>query len=948
MITAYHAKYFANEINRKASNEEGVSRLSNSLFDAAVDLNPHQIDAALFALKTPLSKGVILADEVGLGKTIEAGIILGQYWAEKKRNLIIICPAALRKQWATELSEKFNLPSVVLDSKNVRTLKKEGVYDPFKLKKVIIMSYHFAARNEENLVQVPWNLVVIDEAHKLRNAHRESNKMGQAIRRTFDSRKKLLLTATPLQNSLMELYGLSSLIDDHLFGDDKSFKKQYLNSPENHRELKDRLKFFVKRTLRNDVLEYVKYTKRRTITVPFEPSSEEYSLYTDINTFLLNETEYALPTKHKHLTTLIIRKLLASSTYAVAFTLESILKRLEAIKENNPIELDIVEEFIDEHELEDEYSEEVEEDVEEEDKIDIQKLNAEIEVIKSFISRAKYIKVDGKTKEILKAIETGFAEMEKAGAYRKVIIFTESRKTQDYLKEYFDNNGLKGKVVTFSGTNNSSETQEIYKRWLSENTGSDKVTGSAAVDKRTALLDHFKNNAEVMIATEAAAEGVNMQFCSLLINYDLPWNPQRVEQRIGRCHRYGQKYDVVVINFLNKKNQADQRVLELLSEKFNLFNGVFGASDEVLGKIEKGIDFEKKIMGIYQSCRTPEEIEQAFNNLREELEEDIKARMDDTKKALIENFDEDIHSLLKIQLDEARKHLDKISDMFWNVTKFMLDSNASFDDEKYSFVLNSEPTKEIPLGKYTLVNKDKTEDEKGHVYRIGSELGQYVLDRTISLETEVAELNFDISNHPTKISVVEQLKGKSGWLALEKLEITSFEESEKLIFCGLTDDGAFLDQEVCQKMFNCNGNMIGPVSRTNIPKELISNMETSIESAINEASQSANSFFEQERDKLEKWADDKIMSAEQELVDTKAKLRSVKREARVAKSTEEQQALQKEIKELERKQRRQRQKIFDVEDEIMEKRDELIDKLEAEMKQSVSRKEILKIKWNII
>jgi SNF2 family DNA or RNA helicase len=132
----------------------------------------------------------------------------------------------------------------------------------------------------------------------------------------------------------------------------------------------------------------------------------------------------------------------------------------------------------------------------------------------------------------------------------------------------------------------------------------DRATGSRSADMRAALVDYFREEATIMIATEAAAEGINLQFCSMIINYDMPWNPQRIEQRIGRCHRYGQKYDVVVINFLNKANAADQRVYELLRDKFQLFNGVFGASDEVLGNIENGVDFEKRIAEIYQKCRT--------------------------------------------------------------------------------------------------------------------------------------------------------------------------------------------------------------------------------------------------------------------------------------------------------------------------------------------------------
>ncbi|WP_419596396.1 helicase-related protein, partial [Thiolapillus sp.] len=282
---------------------------------------------------------------------------------------------------------------------------------------------------------------------------------------------------------------------------------------------------------------------------------------------------------------------------------------------------------------------------------------------------ADAIKVDAKSRQLLTALETGFQEMEKMGAPRKAIIFTESRRTQEYLRTYLDEQGYRGKLVTFNGTNTDPESNGIFQQWLQEERNKNKITGSCPVDRRTALIDYFREQAEIMIATEAAAEGVNLQFCSMVINYDLPWNPQRVEQRIGRCHRYGQKHDVVVVNFVNTRNEADKRVLELLSEKFNLFNGVFGASDDVLGSIESGIDFEKRILNIYQSCRSPQEIQQAFEQLQKELEEDIAARMDSTHQLLLEHFDEDIHDLLKIQLDQAKQRLDKVGRLFWLLTR---------------------------------------------------------------------------------------------------------------------------------------------------------------------------------------------------------------------------------------------------------------------------------------
>jgi hypothetical protein len=199
-LTPYHAKYFAHDLTRRAAS--GMDRLSMALFDAAVDLNPHQIEAALFALQSPLSKGVILADEVGLGKTIEAGIVLCQFWAERKRRLLVICPASIRKQWALELQEKFNLSTRVLDAKAYREAQRSG-RTPLNEKAVLIMSLNYANALREELKGIAWDLVVIDEAHKLRNAYRPSNKVGQGIRWATEDCRKLLLTATPLHVNLL-------------------------------------------------------------------------------------------------------------------------------------------------------------------------------------------------------------------------------------------------------------------------------------------------------------------------------------------------------------------------------------------------------------------------------------------------------------------------------------------------------------------------------------------------------------------------------------------------------------------------------------------------------------------------------------------------------------------------------------------------------------------------
>ena len=295
-ITAPQAKFLANFLTRRLPAND-INKLTASLQDAQVDLTPHQVEAASFAFKSPLSKGAILADEVGLGKTIEAGIILSQNWAEHKRRLLIICPANLRKQWSSELLEKFFLSSVILETKSFNAAIEAGNLNPFDTDKIVICSYQFAKTKAPYVRHTQWDLTIIDEAHRLRNVYKPTNKTANAIKLALSDRKKILLTATPLQNSILELYGLVSIIDDYVFGDLKSFKTQFSHNleEEDYTELKSRLQPICKRTLRRQVLEYVKYTKRIAILEEFYPTENEQKLYDLVSDFLARPKLYALP-----------------------------------------------------------------------------------------------------------------------------------------------------------------------------------------------------------------------------------------------------------------------------------------------------------------------------------------------------------------------------------------------------------------------------------------------------------------------------------------------------------------------------------------------------------------------------------------------------------------------------------------------------------------------------
>lgn len=342
MLTDYHVKYFSHELTKRSS-AGSMEKLAASLLDAQVDLNPHQVEAALFAFKSPLSKGALLADEVGLGKTIEAGLVISQKWAERKRNILIVTPSNLRPQWSQELVDKFFLNSLILETKSFNEEIKKGNLNPFAQDKIIICSYNFVKSKEAYIKNIDWNLIVIDEAHRLRNVYKPKNKIANAIKNAVANRPLVLLTATPLQNSLLELFGLVSIIDEHIFGDIKSFKSQFakLSCDDNFDNLKARLAPICKRTLRRQVLEYIRYTNRKAITQEYIPSEDEQSLYDMVSLYLQRDNLYALPPGQRTLMTLILRKLLASSTFAISGTLEALSKKLESvIVENQFKEID--------------------------------------------------------------------------------------------------------------------------------------------------------------------------------------------------------------------------------------------------------------------------------------------------------------------------------------------------------------------------------------------------------------------------------------------------------------------------------------------------------------------------------------------------------------------------------------------------------------------------------
>ena len=950
MITDYHAKYFAHELTKRCS-PDSVEKIAGAVASAQVDLNPHQVDAALFAFKSPLSKGALLADEVGLGKTIEAGLVLSQKWAERKRRILVITPSNLRKQWHQELTEKFFLPCRLLESKSYNAAIKKGQYRPFVGPEIVICSYQFAKNKADDVHAVPWDLVVIDEAHRLRNVYKPKNVIANTLKIALAGKDKLLLTATPLQNSLLELFGLVSFIDEHTFGDLKSFREQFanLNQEQVFHTLKARLKPVCHRTLRRQVTAYIPYTKRLPLVEEFTPQESEDRLYELITEYLQRDNLHALPSGQRSLITLVLRKLLASSTFAIAGALTTISNRLKAkLSRREPTEsledaLDQDYEALDvtaEEWADDEYAVILSED-------DRNSLEQEIALLDAFTELATSIEHNAKGLALLKALDIAFTKALEIGAAQKAIIFTESRRTQDYLLRLLADSPFAEGIVLFNGSNTDERSRQIYSEWLEWHQGTYRITGSRTGDMRSALVDYFRERGRIMIATEAGAEGINLQFCSLVVNYDLPWNPQRIEQRIGRCHRYGQKYDVVVVNFLNRKNAADQRVFQLLSEKFQLFEGVFGASDEVLGALESGVDFEKRIAAIYQCSRKPEDIQSAFDQLQLELSLEINESMTQTRRKLLEHFDDEVREKLKVCDEDSKAYLNLYERLLIQLTRHELSDHAEFSSDA-SFRLKTQPfpehTAAIPLGLYELPRRTG----EAHLYRLNHPLAEAVVAQAKERDLPTAEIHFDYEQHEGKVTLLEPFIGKSGWLVTALFTVESLDQAEDhLILAAMTDGGHILDEGIAARLLLLPGSFIGLAPSNTSASQLeviIQNRQTSIQREISERNAH---FFEAEADKLDGWADDLKVGLEREIKEFDRQIKEARRATTIALTLEEKLAGQKQIRTIEMQRNQKRRTLFDAQDQVDRQREELIAQIEGKLQQQTELRQLFTIRWSI-
>ena len=637
-----HRRYYAEDLVRLRRAGERWRQVASQR-RGRVDPNPHQVDAVMFALKRIPQGGCILADEVGLGKTIEAALVIAQLIAEGAERVLVVLPRPLLGQWQNELFTLFGIEAVEVTSSSV-DLTGAGVF-------LVGREHAGGDRGFEQLRKAPpFDLCLIDEAHEVfAGIHRRYDRDGiydpesrhartaHRVREIIGVSPVLLLTATPIQNSLNELWGLVQYVDPSgtLLGDKPTFEKVFCARDgrtvvvEQTEELKRRLNTVVQRTLRRQAQEFLDkpFVGRRAQLFEYTMSAAERALYDDVTDYLLRPRLYAFQGRSRQLLLLGFHRRMASSTAALAASLDRVAERLRDMLDGKPSGEDLFAQDLEEEPDADTPPVEPETD----DDPDPDAVRDELAAVEDFIERARALPHDSKAASLVKAVRL---VLDRPADRRRMVIFTESLTTQDYLRGLLlDQTELRDEDITlFRGTNDSPRATDALARWREEvgATLPPDRRPSPSVAIRLALVHEFETISTVMIASEAGAKGLNLQFCDTVVNYDLPWNPQRIEQRIGRCHRYGQKRDVTVITFLATDNEAQRLTFEILSTKLDLFGKVFDASDVVLQTPRSdaseelasalGTDFENQLRRIWDRARSVREVEEELRRLRDNME----------------------------------------------------------------------------------------------------------------------------------------------------------------------------------------------------------------------------------------------------------------------------------------------------------------------------------------
>lgn len=786
----------------------------------------------------------------------------------------MLCPPALADHWRNELADKFLIPVVSLE-------------DVAATGGVVVLSHQKAARSADVLTDIPWDMCVLDEAHLLANAGLSDHVQANAIRDALTGRPKLLLTATPMQNSLLDLYHLVRFVDDFTFpSDPEDFRARYMAKKAYRQELVERAQMLCQRTLRWQAITMPAI--RRTVrTIAVAPSPEETALSRRLSLYFHRENLVAFPKVKEHHIRLTYWKMLASSPQALHESLTRLCERLVTVPE-------AVDELCE---------------------------------VRAIAAMAAAIAEGARAKAFLEALAGAREQLRQVGAPQKAVVFSENTDTLDFL------NGLL--------TRHSHECIPHY---------------SGSRSKR-ALLDFARSGGKILLTTDGAGTGLDLSHCALVVNYDLPWNMQKLEQRISRCHRYGQKNDVLVLNFIDPSNRADRRLYDSLNKKLKRFDDLFGASETLLGALAADGDVPPEL-------RTPDAIQADREATAEARRPEILARVDKAEADLLAHFDDEVRQRFARYGETVPAALSTMNRWLWELTKYRLHRHATFNETARIFVLSGSPYSDLRLSRITF-GMDRSLPP-GERYHLGHPLARRIL-------ADCQEGEFS----PGRLTLAAGggfAAGLSGELGLWRLGMMSeVAHVTEPILCGVTDDGAPLSHDQCAGLLTlepltCDGgthwdadegeSYRGRVWRGASPRgesrpplrneRLYALRDTAFTAARDRLALEHDEMLQAELDRLRQWAEDEETALKARQEELRRRIAAAKADAEKTAAYVQRFRATQQAAELEKKRRREEERLFLLAAEVRRKRDQRIE--EARRKSSLRfwDEEMFVVKFKVV
>lgn len=906
-------RYLAEQLVRLRRADE-QQRYASAQRQGRVDPNPHQIDAVIFALKRIPEGGCILADEVGLGKTIEAGLILAQLRSEGAASrVLLVVPKPLLGQWQDELYRLFDIQAL------------EGRFEPggFSDTGVFLVGREVAGsdRGSQFLRECePFDLCIIDEAHEVfANIYRRFDKNGNyrpdsteariadRVRSFLRKSPVLLLTATPIQNNLTELWGLIQYVEPTgtLLGNLRTFRDVFCDGDDRtlvagqDDELRRRIETVVQRTLRRQAQDFLErpFVARHAQIFEYSMTAKEKSLYDQVTAYLLEPQLFAFRGSQRRLLLIGFHRLMGSSIAALTASLWKVARRLEQmLKGDSPGGAN---EILDD--LDDDEEPQLEPATLDTDTAEAKLVEKELARVRSFLALAESLRRDSKAEKLLDVIRV---LDERSSGRKQAVIFTESLVTQAYLEELLVQKGALSPedITLFRGTNDSERAMQALKRWQAEigDFLPPHQRPSRSVAIRLALVHEFRTRSRIFISTEAGAKGLNLQFCDTIVNYDLPWNPQRIEQRIGRCHRYGQEHDVTVINFLAADNEAQRLTFDILSRKLDLFGKVLDASDAVLHEPTTetpeilagavGSDFEGRLRRIYERARTVGEIEAELRDLRQQMENE-RTRFEETwarTAGLIETrFDKRVRQVfhrLQADLPQGLAQLDDEIDRL--ITGFLLSTGVQYRrviGENIRFEIS--PSKRLPAdwqdGGTASIGESRYSLDAESLH-LGHPLVQAAVAEARDATGTVLQVGW-VLDHGAPSELIAR-KGYPGRLVLVKVRYDGFESVDRLIpMAVLEGELSPLTMQSAQWLLDHAPDGSAEFRSPSFEKDLIDDLleEQVFVDQIEVASEEQRAF-ERRLEQVESYVEDQLLVLHRRLTATKKSLRAAEERREVA------------------------------------------------------------------